>query len=652
MHTRPFSSDPSRLGTVEDVNGSSISVKLSENTPSGLLFVNGEAYRVGQVGGFIRIPSGYVDLYGVISQVGAGAAPGPPELAPQLGNRWLRVELVGEGRKDAKFERGISQYPSIGDPVHVVTESDLKTVYAPGDEEGYVAVGSVASAESIRAYLDLNLLVSRHSAVVGSTGAGKSSAVASLLAAISDSGKLPGARVVLLDLHGEYAKALDGTATVFRLNPRTGTDEQKLCIPYWALAFDELVPICFGSIDDKQRSVVADLVVALKQGAVDAADASGKSLKIPAEEVTVDTPVPFRLKELWFRQHCREYRMVTKKQGGSDDEVVDALVLSAEGGAEQPGDAEKLIPPKFRTYKNTGPKEQHVTSANEGSNLRQQMTLLHSRLRDQQLQFLFKPGDWMPNSKGVTKEDLDTLLASWMCNKRPITVLDLSGIPSSVLDHLIGAVLRILFDAAFWGRALPVGGRMRPLLIVLEEAHRYLSKSDKESVVTARGGAAAAARRIAKEGRKYGVGLMLVSQRPSEVDTTILSQCGTMIALRLTNETDRSQIASISSDSLKGLFSMLPILRTHEALIVGEAVNIPIRARIDLPPAGRWPDSEDPMVVVPKGSDGKRKRPGGWTVLVNDENYKPLVEAWRKQDAQEGAETPKMNPDKKKSGKE
>src|SRR5687768_6668489 len=119
MRTNQSNSDPSRLGTVEDVNGPCISVKLSEGTPSGLVFVRGEGYRVGQVGGFVRIPAGYVDLFGVISQVGAGAAPGPPELAPQLENRWLRVELVGEGRKGAQFERGISQYPSIGDAVHV-----------------------------------------------------------------------------------------------------------------------------------------------------------------------------------------------------------------------------------------------------------------------------------------------------------------------------------------------------------------------------------------------------------------------------------------------------------------------------------------------------------------------------------------------------
>jgi hypothetical protein len=126
---------------------------------------------------------------------------------------------------------------------------------------------------------------------------------------------------------------------------------------------------------------------------------------------------------------------------------------------------------------------------------------------------------------------------------------------------------------------------------------------------------------------------MLVSQRPSEIDTTILSQCGTMIALRLTNEADRSQVASVSSDNLKGLFAMLPILRTHEALIVGEAVTMPVRARIDLPSAGRWPDSEDPLVVVPKGIDGNRKRLGGWTEIVKSEDYKPLVNAWRMQDS-------------------
>jgi DNA helicase HerA-like ATPase len=127
---------------------------------------------------------------------------------------------------------------------------------------------------------------------------------------------------------------------------------------------------------------------------------------------------------------------------------------------------------------------------------------------------------------------------------------------------------------------------------------------------------------------------MLVSQRPAEIDSTILSQCGTLIALRLTNDADRNQVTSCSSDNLKGLFSMLPVLRTGEALIVGESVNMPIRAVVDQLPEAKRPKSDDPLAVVPKGSDGKRIRKGGWTDPFVGENFKPLIEAWRKQDPQ------------------
>jgi DNA helicase HerA-like ATPase len=253
------------------------------------------------------------------------------------------------------------------------------------------------------------------------------------------------------------------------------------------------------------------------------------------------------------------------------------------------------------------------------------------------MQFLFRPGEWAVAKDSTTNADLDALLAAWIGADAPISVFDLSGIPAAVVDDLVGAVLRILYDAVFWGRLKQEGGRKRPLLIVLEEAHVYLGTQSKSRAATA-------ARRIAKEGRKYGAGLMLVSQRPAEIDSTILSQCGTVLALRLTNDSDRAQVTSCASDNLKGLFSMLPILRTGEALIVGEAVNMPIRAMIDRPAEGRRPDSEDPMVVVPKGTDGKRTRSGGWTEPVIDENYKPLVDAWRKQDPQAGQTTSTTKP--------
>ncbi len=620
MITHPFSPDPSRLGTVEDVNGSTISVKILDDTPSGLLFVNGEGYRVGQVGGFVRVPAGYIDLYGVISQVGAGAAPGPPEVIPQLGNRWLRVELVGEGRRGTKFERGISQYPSIGDPVHVATESDLKTIYAPGDDDAYVAIGRVASAESIRAYLNINRLVSRHSAVLGSTGAGKSTAVAGLLAAVSDSARFKGSRVVLLDLHGEYAKTFGSRARVFRIGANKSAGEKELHVPYWALTFDEFLLFSMGNVSGPPLAVLQDSVLTKKKASKPAA----KDHCLPEADITVDTPLPFSVFKLWhdlFSLYCATH---TVSSSQNQDEKTRAYAMEGTPAQKSMGDADKLIRPKFQPVEQSS----GATKVYKGfysDTPRTHIDVLEGRLRDPRMQFLFRPGDWSVSNDGTTKSDLDGLLATWVGADIPISVFDLSGVPSAVVDDLVGAILRILYDAMFWGRLKSEGGRQRPLLLVLEEAHVYLGGQSK-------GRAAAATRRIAKEGRKYGVGLMLVSQRPSEIDNTILSQCGTMAAMRLTNENDRGQVTTCVSDNLKGLFSMLPVLRTGEALIVGEAVSMPVRALIDLPSQQQRPDSDDALVVVPKGPDGKRKQPGGWTEPIESENYKPLVQAWRQQD--------------------
>lgn len=623
--------DPSRLGSVEDVNGASVSVKLSESAPGGLLFVNGEAYRVGQVGGFVRIPSGYVDLYGVISQVGAGAAPGAPELAPQFGNRWLRVELVGQGRRGTKFERGIAQYPSIGDSVHVVTESDLKTVYAPGDEDGYVAVGRVASAESIRAYLDLNRLTSQHSAVVGSTGSGKSNAVANILGAVSNTDRFKSARVVLFDLHGEYAKAFGNQARVFRVGANAGAGERELHVPFWALTAEEFISISMGSVTGTPMALLQEKLLSAKRASKPGGAAHGMS----ELAVTVDTPLPFSVHQLWhdlYSLHCATH---TASSNQNQTEATRAYVEEGAPPKTAIGDADQLVRPRFLPVSNEagGPK---IYKGQYSEQSRAHLDVLEGRLRDPRMQFLFNPGDWAVAKDGTTASDLDALLSSWIGAEAPVSVFDLSGIPTTIVDDMVGAILRILYDAVFWGRMKQEGGRERPLLLVLEEAHVYLSAQSKSRAATA-------ARRIAKEGRKYGVGLMLVSQRPSEVDSTILSQCGTIVALRLTNDSDRGQVASCASDNLKGLFSMLPVLRTGEALIVGEAVNMPIRAIIDRPPEGRRPDSDDPVVVVPKGADGKRLRSGGWTEPVLHENYGPLVEAWRKQDPTAGGTTPATN---------
>ncbi len=313
--------------------------------------------------------------------------------------------------------------------------------------------------------------------------------------------------------------------------------------------------------------------------------------------------------------------------GGAAGDVEHAYVLNDQNQPVDLGDAMAIRPPQYRTVKTTGQPHERVQLGSGSLGIRAQLASLASKLRDPRMAFLFNPGDWRPALDGKTESDLDELLQAWIGSQRAVSILDLSGIPSGILSDLIGAVLRILYDAIFWARNLPEGGRERPLLLVLEEAHAYLSKENT-------GAASMAVRRIAKEGRKYGVGLMLVSQRPAEIDSTILSQCGTLFALRLTNDVDRGHIASAAADNLKGLFDMLPVLRTGEAIIVGEAINLPIRALIAPPPPDQRPDSVDPKVVVRQIDDQGQQLfegPGGWAQPAGTTSYGIMVEQWRKQ---------------------
>ena len=244
--------------------------------------------------------------------------------------------------------------------------------------------------------------------------------------------------------------------------------------------------------------------------------------------------------------------------------------------------------------------------------IRRQLDSLRSRLLDRQFEFLLKPGAWCPTTSGQIESDLPELLESWIGHSKSITILDLSGVPSDVLLRLIGAILSIIYEALFWGRNRSEGGRHRPQLVVMEEAHRYLGKEADNP-------ARSMVQRIVKEGRKFGVGAMIVSQRPSEIDDTILSQCGTFVALRLSNSSDRAKVQAALPDNLSGIADTLAVLRTGEAVIAGEAAKLPVRCRIALPPEGKRPDSEDPQVSV------------SWRQPRSDEDYQALVATWRAQ---------------------
>jgi len=636
--------DLTYLGTVENVRGATVTVSLNQNTASGVSFVAGHAYRIGQIGSFVRIPVGYVDLFGIVSEVGAGAVPESIAATQPYGHRWMTIQLVGESHRQLGFQRGISQYPTVGDQVHLVTEADLSVLYGHVGSPSFVRVGHLASSDSIPALLDLNKLVTRHSAVLGSTGVGKSTTVATILTALADEARYKSARILVLDIHGEYKKALVGRSNVFQVQiepavsplpgqaddsapaPEDDVSARPLFIPYWALTSDELLPITLGDLDDATRGSIIQEITELKSRTL----ASYPKQGVSSNTMTVDTPIPFSIHELWLSL----YRLVhaTHYQPGTgQSQATEALDTDSNGQPTQPGDALTVVAPKYRTQSQASGDKKIYLSAST-LNITRQLQALASRLRDPRFDFLFRPGPWLPAVDGRTDQDLDSLLRDWIGGTQPITILDLSNVPYSILTHLIGVLLRIIYDALFWSRDLSEGGRERPLLVVLEEAHAYLTS-------VAGGSAAENVRRIVKEGRKYGIGAMVVSQRPSEIDPTILSQCGTFIAMRLSNTVDRSQVTSAATDNLEGLFAMLPALRIGEAVVVGEAVRLPIRALISAPPEGMRPDSEDPLVFDDRG-------PGGWNRSREPSDFAEVVRAWRQQDRRSSKLVPDTPPAK------
>lgn len=619
-----MSNQETYLGDVQDVNGTTVSITLSKDSLTGFVYIDGQGYRVGQIGSFVRIPVGFSDLFGIVSGVGASAAPTEKSESSIHGNRWMKIQLIGEGPRNGIFKRGLSQYPTIGDEVHLVSEKELKNIYGQPDKPYFVKLGHISNADSIPALIDINKLVTRHSAVVGTTGSGKSTTVASIINALADKRRYPSARIIMLDLHGEYGHALKENANVYKINAdtRAAQGEKEFNVPFWALNFDELCEISFGDFNnEKDKNIVMERVQKYKIESLSLYPKNGAN----ADTLSVDSPIPFSLHHLWYELFVETFGTYYKGRAGRP---LDNLAYEVDGnGVELRGNAAEGIPPIFKNVV-TAADEEKINYLPNALNLGKQVLLLGTKLRIPRYDFIFKPKTWLPKKSGLVDTDLDELLKNWIGSDRPVTVLDLSGVPADILQTTIGALLRILYEALFWARNLSQGGRHRPLLIVMEEAHIYLGC---DSQGKAQGMASRVVQRIVKEGRKYGIGAMIVSQRPSEISPTILSQCGTFFALRLTNSTDRGHITSALSDNLDGLTGMLPILRTGEAIILGEAVKFPMRTTIEPPPKHRRPDSQDPVVFDEVPNDDSQN-PGGWGISMEpNPNYKELTEVWRAQ---------------------
>jgi len=585
--------NPTHIGQVESVSGNSVTIKMASNYPSNMPIIDGTVYRIGQIGSFLKIPLGYANLYGLITQAGVLAMPETLLAAykenPSVvdGHRWLRMILVGE-QVGSSFERGVLQSPTSGDQVHLVTNEDLRIVYGGYDTQSSIVIGNQSASEGLAAQMDMDKLISRHCAIIGATGSGKSNAVSVVVNSIADK-PFPSARILMIDPHGEYASSLSGKCCVFRVGAKVSAGEVELCVPFWALPFKELMAIFPGKLSDQNEDYIRGKVLDLKR--VSAVAIGG----LREEAITADSPIPFSINQLWF--DLDDFERITFAADRITIEALDVV-----------GDPVAL---KSNQYPTAGLGSSAPFLNNKAKGILGFLDGMRSRLLDQSYNFLFRPIGYFPDLNGITPSDLPNLFSTWFGHGAPVSIFDLSAVPSNTMQTISGCILKIIYDALYWGQNTLVGGKKQPLFIVLDEAHSYL-KAGEDSI------SSRTVQSITKEGRKYGVGMLLVTQRPSELDETVLSQCGSIIALRMTNTRDKGHVTSAMQDELREMADVLSGLRTGEAIVSGEAVRIP--SRIKFFQANNAEKSSDPIASIL----WKNERP-------EEKEYEVSIRNWRNQ---------------------
>ena len=445
------------------------------------------------------------------------------------------VDLLGEisGGERPKFQRGVTNYPTIGDAVDLITAQDLRTVYAPSGSD-QINVGTLQQDSSVIAYVDVEEMLSKHFAVLGSTGVGKSTSVSLLLNEILKA--RPNLRVFLLDVHNEYGRCFGDRALV--LNPR------NLKLPFWLFNFEEIVDVLFGGRPGVPEELdVLSEVIPMAKGLYTQyqnSDRLGlKRMDPKSGGYTVDTPVPYRLTDL--------ISLIDERMGKLENRSSRIIY-------------HKLIS-RIETVRN-----------------------------DPRYTFMFDNA----NVGGDTMAEVISHLFRLPANGRPMTIMQLAGFPAEVVDSVVSVLCRMAFDFGLWSDGVS------PLLFVCEEAHRYAAADRNIGFGPTR----KAVSRIAKEGRKYGVYLGLVTQRPAELDATIISQCNTLFAMRLANDRDQALLRSAVSDAAANLLSFVPSLGTREVLAFGEGVALPTRLRFKEVPVHQLPRSEATIATAPSVAAG------------------------------------------------
>ena len=567
------------IGKIIEVDGSRIVAELDPRLTELSRVYAGETYPIGQFGSIVRIHFGRRLIYALVGRLRMKAEyeaerGAIPRAAPD--ERIVEADLFGEGewtydesgKGNLQFERGVATYPLPQQTVYLTPKAELRFIY--GHFKGAVIqIGDHVGAGGAPCYADLNELMGKHTAILGSTGAGKSAAVAAIIHSVIQRGEdetygkwKP--QVVILDPHNEYGKAFKG-------HKRLSTDEGTLSLPYWLLNLDETIGLLIGKTEyaaTSQANIVKNALMAARS------DVADNVLGLDSKKLTVDSAVPYVLGD-----------PVGLNEFGELDGAKYETGLVGAINALRPNNRNKRDHEDYNKV----------------------LRKLDSLIKDDRLSFMMKGWDG-------TQDPMPSVLAQILGDGAAVRIVDLSGVPNEVAGTASAAVARTLFSVKIWQSVEE--REASPMLLVCEEAHRYVPNSGEAQYEAAQ----SAIKRVAKEGRKYGIGLFLVSQRPSEVEATVLSQCNSWIVLRITNEADRAHVRGILPDSMEGLTKMLSGLRRQEAIFVGQAAMLPSRIMIR--------DLADDQ--LPKSSDIDFNK--GWqTDGMSDEALKEVSDRWRYQ---------------------
>ncbi len=501
------------IGKVVDIAGSGSRIRMDGAMLGSLQsHVDPAVAMSGQVGSQVKMVVGNSWLIANVRTLCEGAE----------GEVIANVDFLGEGVRQASggmgsFRRGVTRYPIPGCPVMPVTTADLGEVFA-ADDSPNIEIGTVYPTDDIRGALYIDPMLSKHFAVLGSTGTGKSTAVSLILHRIS--ALSPEGHIVMIDPHGEYSAAFKGIGELFNVD--------NLQLPYWLMNFEEHCEVLLTTQGgDRQRD--ADILAKCLL----AARTKGKDMS-QYGKVTVDSPIPYLLTDL------------------------NAILVNEMGKLDRAGDT---LP--FQRLK----------------------TKLDELKVDPRYSFMFS-GMLVSDSMASFVARLFRLPA----NGRPISIVDVSGVPSEITSVVVSVLARMVFDYAIWSRT----EAQRPILLVCEEAHRYVPKDENAGGQAVR----KILERIAKEGRKYGVSLGLITQRPSDLAEGVLSQCGTIISMRLNNDRDQACVRAAMPEGARGFLDAIPALRNRECIVCGEGVSIPIRVRFDDLEPEKRPASSDPSFAA------------------------------------------------------